>query len=162
MYRQILVLLDGGITAAHGLTEAIALAHMTHGRLRLIHVIDDLSSAVGREAYSGYGGGNWLNVMRENGAHMLRQNKSRVEAADLEVDTVLYDSFSLTLQEIVAAEVQKWPADLIVLGTHGRRGISQFVMGSDAERILLHSTVPVLVVRELNVLSAAPLTSIGV
>ena len=44
-------------------------------------------------------------------------------------------------------EAQAWPADVIVCGTHGRRGIRRIVMGSDAEYIVRHSPVPVLLVR---------------
>ena len=41
----------------------------------------------------------------------------------------------------------RWPADLIVMGTHGRRGFERFALGSDAETVLRSSTVPVLLVR---------------
>lgn len=46
------------------------------------------------------------------------------------------------------AQAKDWPADLIVLGTHGRRGLTRLVMGSDAERVLRRSPVPVLMVRD--------------
>ena len=51
------------------------------------------------------------------------------------------------LYRLVEDEVKSWPADLVVLGSHGRRGISRVLIGSDAERILRHATTPVLVVR---------------
>jgi nucleotide-binding universal stress UspA family protein len=44
-------------------------------------------------------------------------------------------------------EVAEWPADLIVLGTHGRRGVGRMLLGSDAEQVLRTATVPVLLVR---------------
>jgi nucleotide-binding universal stress UspA family protein len=43
--------------------------------------------------------------------------------------------------------VQAWSADLLVLGTHGRRGPRRVLLGSDAEQILRIATVPVLLVR---------------
>lgn len=155
MYKRILVPVDGSSTSDHGLSEAMALAHLTHGRLRLIHVIDELSFSFGMEAYGAYGGADWLGVMRENGALILGRNKATVEAAKLEVDTVLYDSFSGTVHELVSAEVHHWAASLIVLGTHGRRGIGRLVLGSGAENILRHAPVPVLLVRAPEAASGA-------
>ena len=51
------------------------------------------------------------------------------------------------INEIITA-AKGWRADLIVLGTHGRRGLKRLVMGSDAELLLRHSPVPVLMVRD--------------
>ena len=42
---------------------------------------------------------------------------------------------------------EQWPADLIVIGTHGRRGIRRLAMGSDAEFVIRTTPVPVLLVR---------------
>ncbi len=50
-------------------------------------------------------------------------------------------------QELVA-QAKDWKADLIVVGTHGRRGLKRLVMGSDAELVLRHSPFPVLMVRD--------------
>ena len=48
---------------------------------------------------------------------------------------------------VIAKYAEQWPADLIVLGTHGRRGIRRLVMGSDAEYVVRTARVPVLLVR---------------
>lgn len=58
-----------------------------------------------------------------------------------------YDNFEGRVHELVAAEAAKWPADVIVIGTHGRRGIGRMVLGSSAEHVLRLSPVPVLLVR---------------
>ena len=147
MYQRILVPLDGSPTSLHGLAEAIRLARLTHGRLRLVHVIDDMSFAIGMDAYAGYAA-DWLTLLRENGKQLLAAARDQVEAAGLPVDTALYDSFAGSVNELVCAEARKWPADLIVLGSHGRRGVSRLVLGSSAESILRHATVPVLLVRD--------------
>jgi nucleotide-binding universal stress UspA family protein len=60
---------------------------------------------------------------------------------------VLHDDFSIPLDARVASEARQWPADLIVLGTHGRRGVGRWLLGSDAERIARYAPVPVLLVR---------------
>ena len=49
--------------------------------------------------------------------------------------------------EAVAEESTVWDADLVVVGTHGRRGLSRVLLGSGAESVLRLATVPVLVIR---------------
>jgi len=146
MYQRILVPIDGSPTSTRGLQEAIRLAMLTKGRLRLIHVIDELSFALGMDAYAGYGG-NWLQLLRDKGTRVLEQAKAAVVATGVGVETTLNDTFSDAVHLVVTAEADRWPADLIVLGTHGRRGVGRMVMGSSAENILRYSTVPVLLVR---------------
>ena len=146
MYRKILVPLDGSPIAARGLTEAIELGKLTGARLRLIHVIDELSFALS----AGYGlmySGDIVNVLREAGAEILSQAQTRVRASGLEVDTVLNDSFAGRVCDIVVAQVGVWGAEFIVLGTHGRRGVGRLFMGSDAENIVRSATIPVLLLR---------------
>ncbi|MDM0073691.1 universal stress protein [Variovorax sp. J2P1-59] len=146
MYQRILVPVDGSPTSTRGLDEAISIAKLTHGRLRLFHVIDELSFALAMDAYSGHAG-DWLGVLRNAGRKLLEEGKAIAEAAGVEADVVLCDSFSGSVHEQVTEEARRWSADLIVVGTHGRRGVGRFVMGSSAEYILRYSTVPVLLVR---------------
>ena len=49
--------------------------------------------------------------------------------------------------DLVAKAAKEWPAELVVIGTHGRRGVGRLLLGSDAEQILRLSPVPVLLVR---------------
>ena len=82
--------------------------------------------------------------------------KARVAAAGVTVDTLLMECFAERTSEIVIAQAQAWKADLIVLGTHGRRGIGRLLMGSDAEQIVRGATVPVLLVRAEEVATDTP------
>ncbi len=146
MYQRILVPVDGSSTSLRGLQEAIQLAKLTGARLRLMHVIDELSFALAMDAYAGYSG-DWLNVLRENGGRILADAQSAAKAAGVEADTVLCDNFEGSVHDLVVSEATKSGADLIVLGTHGRRGVGRMVMGSSAEQILRYAPVPVLLVR---------------
>jgi nucleotide-binding universal stress UspA family protein len=60
----------------------------------------------------------------------------------------LRDRQGRRVADAIVAQAQESGCDLIVIGTHGRRGLSRALLGSDAERVLRHSTVPVLLVRE--------------
>jgi nucleotide-binding universal stress UspA family protein len=145
MYERILVPVDGSPTSDRGLEEAIGMAQCSGGRLRLVHVIDELSFAICMEAYAGYSG-DWLSVLRENGAAILQQAMSRVADADVEADTMLHDGLSGPLHVVVAGEARRWQADLIVLGTHGRRGAHGKAPGIGSQEILRQASVPVRLV----------------
>ncbi|APW37271.1 universal stress protein UspA [Rhodoferax koreense] len=149
MYQRILVPIDGSPTAQRGLREAIALARLTGGRLRLMHVIDQLSTARARNAYDGYAP-DWLETVRRDGTKLLEDAAAQAQGEGIDTDTLLHDSFSPHLAEVVAEEADRWSADLIVLGTHGRRGVGRFLMGSGAESILRLAKVPVLLVRAVE------------
>ncbi|RYF82864.1 MAG: universal stress protein [Comamonadaceae bacterium] len=146
MYQRILVPIDGSSTSGRGLTEAIQIARLTGGRLRLVHVIDELSFALAVDAYAGYSG-TWLEELRTNATKLLLAAQARAAKENVEADTVLIDRFKGAVHDQVIAEAQASMADLIVIGTHGRRGIGRWVMGSSAEHILRLSPVPVLLIR---------------
>jgi nucleotide-binding universal stress UspA family protein len=146
MYQRILVPVDGSTTSSHGLGEAIRLARLTHGRLRLIHVVDELSFALAMDAYAGCAN-DWLKQLRAAGTQLLEECMAKAAAEGVEAECVLRDTFRGAVADCVTEEAASWPADLIVLGTHGRRGLGRMVMGSSAELILRHATAPVLLIR---------------
>lgn len=146
MYQRILVPVDGSDTSARGLAEAIRLAQLTGGQLRLIHVVDELSFALSASEGLTFTG-DVLDLLREAGAAVLARAAASARAAGLQVDTALKDSFAGRVCDLVIAEADAWNADLIVLGTHGRRGARRLLMGSDAENVVRGARVPVLLIR---------------
>ena len=85
--------------------------------------------------------------MRENGRVLLEQAVAEVAKQGYQADSALRESFSGRAADEIVAEARECKADLIVLGTHGRRGVSRLVMGSDAEQVVRDAPVPVLLVR---------------
>jgi nucleotide-binding universal stress UspA family protein len=146
MYQKILVPVDGSATSSRGLQEAIKLAKLTGARLRLVHVVDEISFATGMEAATMVTS-EMMQMLREGGEIVLRRAQARVEKSGLRVDTVLCDSIAGRVCDHVIEQAAAWRADLIVLGTHGRRGFGRMLLGSDAEMIVRLATVPVLLVR---------------
>lgn len=150
MYQRILVPVDGSVTSAKGLDEAINLARLTNADLRLVHLVDQLTFYPGLELYGPYPG-DLIPMLRETGEKVLAQAKAQVQAQGIKVDSKLFDNFSSRLSDMVIDEAKSWGADLIVIGTHGRRGISRLMLGSDAEQIVRMAPVPVLLVRASEV-----------
>ena len=146
MYQKILVPIDGSPTSSRGLQEAIKLAKLTGAKLRLMHVVDQISFALGMES-AAMVTGDMMQSLREGGVALLKKTAARVEKAGVGVDTVLCDGLAGRVCDHVIEQAAAWKADLIVLGTHGRRGFSRLLMGSDAELIVRLATVPVLLVR---------------
>lgn len=146
MFQRILVPIDGSPTSQAGLKEAIELGKLTQGRLRLVHVVDEQSFISAAEGVS-VNIGDLLDSLRANGKTILDQGQATVKAAGLPVETILHDGFSGSVHETINTEASNWNADLIVIGTHGRRGIGRFIMGSSAENVLRYATVPVLLIR---------------
>jgi len=146
MYQRILVPVDGSEASNLGLAEAIRLAGLTKGCLRLLHVVDDLSFSIGIGAHASYSG-DWLPYLRQSGNAILAQAQAKARQSGIAADVVMHDNFHNSLNELVSEEARKWAADLIVLGTHGRRGVGRMLMGSGAESILRSAPVPVLLVR---------------
>jgi nucleotide-binding universal stress UspA family protein len=151
MYQRILVPVDGSATSNAGLDEAVRLAKLTGARLRLVHVPDANLFAIGIESYVG----DVLQLLSEAGAQVLAEAKARVEASGVAVDTVLGEVFGKRVCEVVNDQVTAWQADLLVIGTHGRRGARRLLLGSDAEQIVRSASVPVLLVRTPWVKEAA-------
>lgn len=146
MYQRILVPVDGSSTSNRGLGEAIQLAKLTGGHLKLVHVIDELSFALGMGVYPGYVD-NLFELLHRDARKLLEDAQGKAADEGVEADVVLLDSFGGTVHDRVIAAAQAWKAELIVIGTHGRRGIGRWVMGSSAEHILRISPIPVLLIR---------------
>jgi nucleotide-binding universal stress UspA family protein len=146
MYDKILVPVDGSPTATLGLDEAIKLAKLTGAAIRLLNVVDLWALAMTPEAGIG-ATPDLLTLLKESGRAVLADAKLRVEAAGVHADTVLADSLGGRVFELIIDEAARWGADLIVIGTHGRRGVGRLVLGSDAEQVVRLSPVPVLLVR---------------
>jgi nucleotide-binding universal stress UspA family protein len=144
MYERILVPVDGSPTSNRGLAEAIQLAKLTGARLRLLHVVDLFAIAMGAEG--GYVG-DALSLLRESGEQILAAARGQVEAAGIGVEVAHHETSEGRVCDLIIEEAVQSKAELIVMGTHGRRGVRRLALGSDAEMVARMAPVPVLLVR---------------
>ena len=147
MYQRVLVPVDGSETSNRGLDEAIQLARLTGGRIRLVHGIDSLIFSTGLDLASD----DLVGVLVDAGAQILCEANARVEARGLAVDAYFPETLGGRICDMVVEQAKLWHAELIVIGTHGRRGVGRLLMGSDAEQIVRAAPVPVLLVRSKEV-----------
>ncbi|WP_369647379.1 universal stress protein [Variovorax sp. V118] len=145
VYKHILVPLDGSPTADRGLLEAIRLASELKSELRLLHVINDFPMLMEMSTISSFEAG--LQKMRDYGESVLSKAQAQATAAGVQAQTVLREVTQGRVADVVTEEAAKAACDLVVMGTHGRRGLSRLALGSDADRVARSSPVPVLLVR---------------
>jgi nucleotide-binding universal stress UspA family protein len=145
MYERILVPIDGSSTAQCGLEEAIALAGRLGSTLHLLHVVDArlLIAEVSVFAPPNQLLDDWRGV----GEKLLADAVALASSRGVKADSVLQCDPGLRVCDLILNEAKQAKADLIVMGTHGRRGLSRLTLGSDAELVLRESPVPVLLVR---------------
>ena len=145
MYQRILVPVDGSHTSTLGLQEAIRIAIDPRARLKLISVIDGLIIAQNFEGM--INAKNMIDFLREASKKAISNALALIKKHDLKAEASTFETVGDRVAEVIVREAKKWKADLIVMGTHGRRGFNRLVLGSDAEGVLRSSPVPVLMVR---------------
>lgn len=155
MFKRILVPVDGSDTSDLALDAAIRLARSFNSRLRLVHALDEplWLAAWGIHGRTSAG---LHEAMRQGGDELLHKMTDKARAAGVETDMMLFDKPGLRLGDAVVTAVKLWGADLVVVGSHGRKGFNRLVMGSGAEHVLRVAPVPVLVMRGSDTHSKEP------
>jgi nucleotide-binding universal stress UspA family protein len=141
MFKRILLPVDGSDTANNALVTALQLARDSGGRIRLVHSLDELAYLWGYEYR-----GDTIAYAREHATKVLDAAADMARSAGVAAEQQLVEVPGMRLGETVASEARQWEADLIVVGTHGRRGIGRVLLGSGAEQVIRSAPAPVLVI----------------
>jgi nucleotide-binding universal stress UspA family protein len=144
-YRRILVAVDGSPTSMKGLREAIRLAKDGRAQLLLLHVVNEFYAFASLDGFAP--GVDLVPALREGGQRVLAKAKAAAEKEGIRAKTLLRETLGGPAAGSIVRDARRQRADLIVLGTHGRRGLRRMVLGSDAEAVVRSSPVPVLLVR---------------
>lgn len=147
MYQRILCPVDGSATSDCGMAEAIKLAKNQNAKLRFLHVVDTYIPTL--DVTLDFNVAYLPEILHNNGKKLLQTAEDAARAEGVTVDSHMVESIG-TVSQFVVSEAESWPADLIVMGTHGLRGIKRMVMGSDAETIVRTSPVSVLLVKSAH------------
>ena len=144
MYQRIMVAVDGSDTAGRGLKEAINLARDQKAKLAIVHVTD-IVIVFGAGQFSGA----YIEATRELARDTIAQARKTAQAAGIEpeIQSPEIVTAGFHVADTIAERARDWNADLLVVGTHGRRGVSRLLIGSVAERVVRLAPCPLLLVR---------------
>jgi nucleotide-binding universal stress UspA family protein len=148
MHKRIFVAIDNSSTAQKALEEAISLAKARASSLCIATALD-----AGPLAQHGMGLGSYIDVdkvkqeMRESASALLDQALAKAVAAGCAAEQKLIESSDRRIAEMISDAASQWQADLLVVGTHGRRGFERMLVGSVAENLVRIATTSLLLVR---------------
>ena len=139
MYQRILLAVDGSKSSDLALSQAITVAKATGAEIRAVFVADDSDlffevSYVDNESL--------MKGVVSLGTDLLQAATKRLNDAGIRSSTKLFEK-----PKSPGKISEAWKADLIVLGTHGRRGVRRLVMGSVSEGVISKTRKPVLLIR---------------
>lgn len=148
MYKRIMVAVDESFMTDKVLDTAIELAKMSGAQLAICHAVDEtifaqrnvammLPNSVGKAEYK----------MRVGAQGFLGKAEEVAKAAGVVAEIKLVESEEKHVSDMLAEAAAEWQADLLIVGTHGRRGVERFFVGSVAERLVRKSEVSLLLVR---------------
>ena len=144
MYKHILVPVDGSTASMAAIDKAAGLARAYGVPVTAIFVIDSYPFT-GVGADFAYGQDQYLNAARAEAGAAIEAANQRLQAAGVQVDSRVVESHAVWRGILEAAGAVG--ADLIVMGSHGRRGLEKLVLGSVAQSVLSHTKIDALVVR---------------
>ena len=143
-YKHILVPVDGSETSYKAISEAAKFAKGMNSKITVVQVLE-LDPYIA-EGYLTTGQTNpFIERAREYLAKTIADAKQKFLDDGIEVDAILLDGVSVPDKILEAAENSD--IDLIIMGSHGRTGISKLFLGSQTQKVLAHTHIPVLVIR---------------
>jgi nucleotide-binding universal stress UspA family protein len=146
MFKHILLGTDGSAASEHAATLAVGLARTHRAKLTALYVVDPYpylgigeTNPMGFQAY--------MAAAQQHAAQAHAKVEALCQRAEprVELDVRLVED--VTAMRGIVDMAQETHADLVVVGSHGRTGISRLMLGSVAAQVVAHSPVPVLVAR---------------
>lgn len=143
-YKHILVPLDGSELAEAALVDAVSMAELNEAEMTLLQVVQPAEHVIGAETmYPVYLDQQWQN-QKLIALKYLDNLRHKLERAGVTINKAVELGLA---GETIIDYAHHHPVDLIVMATHGRSGLSRWVYGSVADKVLRGADVPVLLVR---------------
>ena len=147
MYKNLLVATDGSKLSDKAVTHAIALAQAVGSTLTAFYAAPDypMPAYADGVVYEPVSRKEYAKLSAQDADKILGRAVAKAEAAGVECKT----SFAIAAApwEAILAAAKKNKADAIVMASHGRRGLSAVLLGSETQKVLTHSKLPIIVVR---------------
>lgn len=147
MYKHVLVATDGSKLSAKAVAQAIDLAQVLGAKLTAFYASPDYPMPAYAEGvvYDPVSRKEYAALCKKEADKILNTVKMKAESAGIEFDAV--QAMSPAPWEAILAAAKKHKCEAIVMASHGRRGVSALLLGSETQKVLTHSKLPVLVVR---------------
>lgn len=153
LFHRILVPLDGDEISRTALEHAIELTHSLKANLDVLHVIPDVTKAMQNLEGSRRNIQRFVEEAEFESQEIMTQAWTQIRSSDIEANRIEVFETRMQgakIQDVILAHAKQQKSDLIVMGTHTRTGLALFVMGSVAEGVVHHTSLPVLLVRGLE------------
>ena len=144
MYKHILIATDGSDLAAKAVNTGLALAKALGAKATAVNATEPWTAMVSGEAALAFPIEEYEKSAAENAARLLSVVTAEAKKQGVACETVHVNDFPA---EAIIETAKARGCDLIVMSSHGRRGIARVLLGSQATRVLTMSTVPVLICR---------------
>lgn len=148
MYQAILIAVDGSAISDRALREGLALARDQRAEVRIVHVVDTVRAVTG-DAYVDFDAYRAAQV--QAGREVLDHVTAVAKEAGATAEPRMIEVAGTAPADAILNEAKHWPADLIVIGTHGRGGLMHLLMGSVADGIVRHAEIPVLLIHTAHI-----------
>lgn len=147
MYKHLLVATDGSKLSDKAVAHAIDLAQALKAKLTVFYASPDITPPIYAEgmAYQSARKREYEKAAKESSRKIFDRAEGKAAAAGVECASV--HVFAAAPWEAILATARKGKCDAIVMASHGRRGLSALLLGSETVKVLTHGKVPVVVVR---------------
>ena len=143
MYRRILIPMDGSACSQLALDHGVRLAKEQQAEVRIVHVLDlqplHESEMLDVEPIA--------DAWRRAAEGVVARAAEAAARSGIRAERAILEALRQRVADVIVEESKRWQADLIVIGTHGRRGLPHVLLGSAAEGVVRTTTVPVLLIR---------------
>jgi nucleotide-binding universal stress UspA family protein len=148
MYKRIMAAIDDSFAASKVLNTAVEMAALFGAELAVCHALDDtILSRREPEVMLPGSLGNVEENLRAGAREFLGRAAEVARAAGLDAEILVVESEKDHVAEMLAGAAAEWKADLLVVGTHGKRGMGGYFVGSVAERLVKKANTSLLLVR---------------
>lgn len=145
MYKRILVPYDGSAPSRAGLREAIHLAADSGASLTVLHVVSELPLLM--DGQPGVNYAELAEILMKTGQALAQEAAGIAGKEGVKCETKVVDGGATAVCDVILDQIAAQRCDLVVMGTHGRRGLKRLTLGSDAELVVRRAAVPVLLAK---------------
>jgi nucleotide-binding universal stress UspA family protein len=143
MYRHLLIATDGSELAQKAVTEGLALAQELKATVTAVTVTEPLTSMFAADGMIALSIEDYNNAATASAEEILAGVSSAAKQSGVSCETVhVKEQFPA---EGIVETARAIKCDLIVMASHGRRGLAKFLLGSQATKVLSSSPIPVLI-----------------